>query len=99
MGCQKSLGCCTGVIPCPIMDEKQGLRGLLHEHLQEPVGTFRMKPPLDTLMKQVARERLSRAKHFVAFGVATCFDLWFLPSPLSSDAERATLGTTVIILR
>src|SRR4030095_2648753 len=99
MGCQKSLGCCTGVVPCPIMDEKQGLRGLHHEHLQEPLVTVRVKPTLDALIKQAARDILNGAKHFVAFALATGFDLGLLPAPRPRVAQRAPLGKTVLILK
>src|SRR6266850_7308377 len=99
MGCQKSLGCCTGVIPCPIMDEKQGLRGLLHDLLQEPLVTFRIKPTLDTLIKQPAREIFNGAKHFVAFALATGFDFGLLAAPRPRIAQRAPLGKTGLILK
>src|SRR5262244_221649 len=99
MGCQKSLGGCTGVIPCPIMDEKQGLRGLLHDPLQEPLVTFRVKPTLDPLIKQASREILNGAKHFVAFALATGFDFGLLPAPRPRVAQRAPLGKTGLILK
>src|SRR5713101_6493036 len=99
MGCQKSLGCGTGVIPCPIMDEKQGLRGLLQDHLQEPLVTFRVEPTLDALIKQAPREILNGAKHFVSFALATGFDLRLLSAPRPRVAQRAPLGKTGLILK
>ena len=69
------------------MDEKQGLRGLLHDHLQEPLVTFRVKPPLDTLIKQASREILNGAKHFVAFALAPGFALGLLPAPRPRVAQ------------
>src|SRR5215510_1926199 len=99
MGCQKSLGCCTGVIPCAIMDETQGLRGVLHDPLPEPVGTFRVKPPLDALIQQASREILHGAKHFVALALAPGVDLGLLPAPRPRVAQRAPLGNTGLILK
>src|SRR5438309_1525045 len=87
------------MIPCPIMDEKQGLRGLLHEHLQEPLVTFRVKATLDTLIKQAPREILNGAKHFVSFALATGFDLRLLSAPRPRVAQRAPLGKTGLILK
>src|SRR5262245_14499400 len=99
MGYHKSLSCCTGVVPCPVMDEKQVLCGLLHEHLQEPLVTFRVKPPLDTLIKQASRAILNGAKHFVAFALATRLDRGLLPAPRPRVAQRAPLGKTGLILK
>ncbi len=81
------------------MDEKQGLRGLLHDHLQEPLVTFRVKPTLDALVKQAPRERLNGAKHFVSFALATRFNLRLLPTPRPRVAQRAPLGKTGLILK
>src|SRR5215831_7692909 len=99
MGCHKSLSCCTGVVPCPVMDEKQVLCGLLHEHLQEPLVTVRVKPTLDTLIKQASRAILNGTKHFVAFALATGFDLRLLAAPRPRVAQRAPLGKTGLILK
>src|SRR3954454_8756089 len=99
MGCQKSLGCCTGMIPCHIMDEKQGLCGVLQDHLQEPLVTFRVKPTLDALIKQAPREILNGAKYFVAFALTTSFDLRLLPAPRPRVAQGAPLGKTGFVLK
>src|SRR5438132_13571022 len=99
MGCQKSLGCCTGMIPCPIMDEQQGLRGLLHDHLQEPLVTFRVQPTLYALIKQAPREILNGAKHFVSFALDTVFYISFMFAPRTSLAQHASRDKTGIILK
>src|SRR6516162_1736766 len=99
MGCQKSLGCCTGMIPCPIMDEKQGLCGVIQDHLQEPLVTFRVKPTLDALIKQAPREILNGAKYFVAFALATRGDLRLVPTLSPRVAQRAPLGKTGFIFK
>src|SRR5262249_45800991 len=97
MGCQKSLGGGTRVIPCPIMDQKQGLRGLLHDPQQEPLVTCRANPALEPMTKQASRARLNGAKHFVALALATGFDLGLLPAARPRVAQRAPLGTTGLI--
>src|SRR5215831_10563925 len=99
MGCHKSLSCCTGVVPCPVMDEKQVLCGLLHEHLQEPLVTVRVKPTLDTLIKQASRAILNNTKHFVTFALTTSFDRGLLPAPRPRVAQRTPLGKTGLILK
>jgi len=81
------------------MDEKQGLCGVLQDHLQEPLGTFRVKPTLDALIKQAPREILNGAKYFVAFALTTSFDLRLLPAPRPRVAQRAPLGKTGLILK
>src|SRR5438093_13712193 len=80
------------------MAEKQGLRGLLHDHLQEPLVTFRVQPTLDALIKQAPREILNGTKHFVSFALATGFDLGLLTAPRPRVAQRAPLGKTRLIL-
>src|SRR5262244_3844745 len=99
MGCQKSLGGCTSVVPCPIMDEKQVLRGLLHEPLQELLVTVRVKATFDTMIKQASRALLNGAKHFVALALATRFDRRLLPAPRPRVAQRAPLSKTGLILK
>ena len=68
---QKCFGRCTGVRAGAIVDQKQVRRGLGHNHLQERVGTFRVKPTLDALKEQTPGEILNRPKHLVAFALAT----------------------------
>src|SRR5262247_4409837 len=68
----------TGMIPRPIMDEKQGRRGLRQDSPQERLITVRSKPSLDALIEQASRERLHSAKDLVAFPFATGFDLGLL---------------------
>ena len=44
MALQTLLGRLAGVIPCPIVDQKQVCGGLLEDPLQERLVTFRVKP-------------------------------------------------------
>ena len=96
-GCPNSLGCCPGMLPCPIMDAPERRRGWLHEHRQEPWGTFRVQPPLDTRRKQASRARLQSAKHLVSFALATGVDFGLRPAPRPRGAQRALLGTTGLL--
>ena len=86
---QKRLGRCTGVIPSAIVDQKQMLRGMSHDHGQEHLVTFRGKPALYTLIEETPREIFNRTKDFVAFALATRGHL-----RLSATARpRVTQGT------
>ena len=50
MALQKLLGRLAGVIPRPIVDQKQGCGGLLEDHLQERLVTVRVKPAFNALI-------------------------------------------------
>ena len=87
------------MIPRPIMDQKQVLRGLRHDRLQERLVTFRGKAALDALIEQAPREILNGAKDFVAFALATGFDLGLLAAARPRVTQRAPLGKTGLILK
>ena len=63
--CQKRFGRCTGVIAGAIVDQKQVLRGLGHDPLQERWGAFRVQPALDALKEQTPGEIFNRSKDLV----------------------------------
>src|SRR4030095_10744681 len=88
----------AGVIPSPIMDYKEVLRGVGQDHLQELLVTVRSKPALDALIEHTSGEILNGAKHFVPFALATGFDLGLLTTPRPRVAQRAPLGKTGLIL-
>ena len=81
MGREKLFGCLAGVIPCPIMDQKQVLAGLSHDHVQKRLVTFGVEPPFDALIEQTAGEILNGPIHLVAFPFATGGDLGLLATP------------------
>ena len=74
---QKLRGRLTGMIPRPVMDEKQGGRGLRQDGAQERLVTVRGKPSLNAL-KNKRPEKYSRAQKPGAFAFATRFDLGLL---------------------
>src|SRR5262249_7677805 len=76
--CEKLRGRLTGMIPRPIMDEKQVRRGLRQEGAQERLVTVRGKPSLDALVEQASREVFNGAKDLVPFAFATGFDFGLL---------------------
>src|SRR4030095_13853051 len=88
-----------GMIPCPIMDEKQVLRGLPHEHLQEPLRTFRVKAAFDALIEQTPRDVCNRPKDFVAFARAAGWQLRLPAAARQSVPQRAPLRKTGCILK
>src|SRR5262249_57694306 len=65
----------TGMIPRPIMDEKQACRGVRQDSPQERLITVRSKPSLAALIDEASRERLHSAKDLVPFTFATRSDL------------------------
>ena len=75
---QKLRGRLTGMIPRPIMDEQQVLRGVGQDGAHERLGTVRGTSSLEALREQASRERLNGAKDLVAFAFATGFDLGLL---------------------
>src|SRR4029077_16403965 len=68
---QKGRGRGTRVISGPIVDQKQVLGGLRHDHLQERLVTVRVEAVLDALREQTPRKILDRPKDLVAFALAT----------------------------
>src|SRR5882672_7011906 len=96
---QKWHGRLAGMIPRPIMDEKQVLRGVGQDGAQERLVTVRGKPSLDALIEQASRERLHGAKDLVAFTFATGFDLGLLAAAGPRVTSRTPLGKTGLILK
>jgi hypothetical protein len=94
MGREKLLGGLAGVRACPLVDQKQMLAGLAHEHLQKRLGTLRVESPFDALREQTAAEIITGTIHLVALTLATGFDFG-LPTPsrparASGAPRRAT---------
>src|SRR5260370_42695789 len=96
---KKLLGRLTGVIPCPIMDEKQMFGGVSQNHLQDRLVTVRGKPAINTLREQTPREILNGPKDFVAFALAARTDLRLLAAPRPRIAQRAPLRKAGLILK
>src|SRR5215467_2830526 len=94
---QKRFGRCTSVIAGAIVDQKQVLRGLCHDHLQERLVTVRVKPALDTLKEQTPGEIFNRPKHLVAFALATGRDCGLAAAPCPCGTSRPPLGKTGLI--
>src|SRR5207249_7974695 len=90
---------CTGMIPCAIMDEKQVLCGLPHEHLQEPLITYRVKAAFDALIEQTPRDVFNRPKDFVAFALAAGWHLRLPAAARPGVTQRAPLRKTGFILK
>jgi hypothetical protein len=80
MDLKKLLGRLTGVIPSPIMNQKQVFAGLSHDHLQKRLVTLRVESPFDALIEQTTREILNGAIYLIAFALATGGNLR-LPTP------------------
>src|SRR5215475_3321041 len=99
VGVQKLLGGLARVILCPIMNDKQVLDGLGHNHRQKRLVTFGVEPPLDALREQAPREILNSAKYFIAFALATRGDLWLVSLLRPRVAQRAPLGKTGFIFK
>src|SRR5262245_65462008 len=99
MGQQKRLRRGTGVITGPIMDQKQVLRGLCHDPLQEGLVTVRVKPALDALIEQTPRKILNGAEDLIPFAFATGGDLRLVPPSCPGVAERAPLSKTGFIFK
>src|SRR4029434_2790943 len=98
VGHEKVLGRLAGMIPRPIMNEKQGLRGLGHDHGQDPLVTVRGESALNTLVTQAPRARVNRPKHLVAFPLAARFDFRLLASARPGVTQRAPLRKARFIL-
>src|SRR4051794_35814168 len=81
------------------MDQKQMLCGVRQDHTQKLLVTVRGKPALNALIEQTPREILNGAKHFVAFPLATVFDLRLVPPPRPRVAQGAPLGKTRLIFK
>src|SRR4030095_14205395 len=94
---QKGLGRCTGVIAGAIVDQKQVLRGLCQDHLQERMVTCRVKPTLDALKEQTPGEIVNRSKYLVAFALATRRDFGLLAASRPRVTSRSPLGKTGLI--
>src|SRR5882672_3478025 len=88
----------AGVIPRPIMDEKQGLRSLLQNPLQEPLGTFRGKSAFEALIKQTPGAIFNRPKDFGAFALAAGRHLRLPAAARPRVTQRAPLRKTGFIL-
>src|SRR5438132_12786069 len=96
---QKRLGRGARVITSAIVDQKQVLWGVRHDHLQEPLVTFRVEAALDALIKQTPRKILNGPKHLVAFTLPTRGHLRLVPPSGPAVAGRATLGQNALILK
>ncbi len=96
---QKLRGRLAGMIPRPIMDEKQVLRGVGQDGAQERLVTVRGKASLDALIEQASREILNGAKDLVAFAFATGFDLGLLAALGPRVTSCAPLGKTGLIFK
>src|SRR5438128_4871693 len=96
---QKGLRRGTGVIPRPIMDQKQVCVGLGQDHLQERVVTVRVEAALEALIEQTPRKILNGPKDLVAFAFATGGHLRLVPPSGPGVAERAPLGKTGLIFK
>src|SRR6266581_3886556 len=96
---QKRLGRGTRVITSAIVDQKQVLWGVRHDHLQEPLVTFRVESALDALIEQTPRKILNGPKHLVAFTLPTRGHLRLVPPSGPRVAERAPLGKTGFIFK
>src|SRR5512145_2594075 len=99
VGRQKLLGRLAGMIPCSIMNEKQVLRGMSHDHGQEYLGTVRGESALNTLGKQSPREIVNSPKYLGALPLATGFDLGLLASARPGVTQRAPLCKAGCILK
>src|ERR1700739_2560737 len=97
MGCQKRLGRCTSVITGTIMDQKQMLRGLRHDQLQERLVMFRVKSAFNALIEQAPREILNGPKDLVAFALPTGGDLRLLAAARPRVTQGAPLRTADLI--
>src|SRR4029450_6941771 len=98
-GRQNRLGRGTGMIPSPIMDEKKVLRGLRHEHLWDPLVTFRIKPTLDALKEEAPRKILNGPKDLVAFALATGGHLRLTSPSGPGVAQRAPLRKARLLFK
>src|SRR5712691_7758257 len=96
---QKRLGRGARVITSAIVDQKQVLGSLRHDHLQEPLITFRVESALDALIEQTPRKIRNGPKDLVAFALPTGGHLWLVPPSSPGVAERAPLGKTGLIFK
>src|SRR6266446_921165 len=99
MGRQKGLRRCTGVITGAIVDQKQMLRGLRQDRLEERLVTFRIKPTLDALREETPREIFNGSKDFVAFALATGGNLRLLATTRPRVTQGAPLRKTGLIFK
>ena len=85
------------MIPGTIVDQKQVLSGLRHDHLQERLVTFRVEAALDALREQTPRKILDRPKDLVAFALAAGTSGWWPARP--GITQGAPLRKTGLIFK
>src|SRR5262249_54678550 len=96
---QKGRGRGTRVIPSTIVDQKQVLSGLHHDHLQERLVIFRVEAALDALREQTPSKILDRPKDLVAFALATGRHLRLVATARPGITQGAPLGKTGLIFK
>ncbi len=80
-----------------IMDQKHMILGVIQDHLQEGLGTFRVQPALDALREQPPGEICNGSEDFVAFALATGWHFRLLASARPGRTQRAPLGKAGLI--
>src|ERR687896_1273951 len=89
----------AGVIPGPIMNQKQMLAGVAHDHLQKSLVNLGVEPAFDALIEQTTRKIINGAIDLVAFAFATGGDFG-LPSPPGPGITQGTpLGEAGLIFK
>jgi hypothetical protein len=89
----------AGVIPCPILEEQQVLRGVGQEGAPARLGTLRGQPALAALIEPTARDLRQGAQDLLAFSCATGCDLGRRAAAGPRGTERPPLGQTGLILK
>src|SRR5882724_12293520 len=80
------------VIPGPILNQHDWLRGLRQYTREKGDVRIRVEAPFLTLIPETAGEVLDQAEDFVAFALARCFDHWLVATSCPGVRERAPLG-------